>query len=216
MYVHHLHHFSQPLLPPALQQGAGYELFGDLQLLAAWRWAAWKPALPFSCGASKAGPSLPAPLLTTITASCPAAKSCDRAQRPALPISSAVSRAGPSQPTCSAPHHHYCLLPCSKELDVSRLEACSTCTGSGIKSGTQPSTCSTCNGAGQVVSVTRTPLGAFQQVSEGKRQGLLPKQGQHTLFDGSARQSRQHTLQLHLSSSCTAVPPCHTHATCSI
>lgn len=70
-------------------------------------------------------------------------------------------------PTCFtriSAHNRHSLLPCSKELDVSRLEACSTCTGSGIKSGTQPSTCSTCNGAGQVVSVTRTPLGAFQQV----------------------------------------------------
>ena len=56
---------------------------------------------------------------------------------------------------------------------MSRLEACSTCTGSGIKSGTQPSTCSTCNGAGQVVSVTRTPLGAFQQVGAAKGKGML-------------------------------------------
>ena len=54
---------------------------------------------------------------------------------------------------------------CQREVEVSRLETCTTCTGSGVKSGTTPSTCSTCNGQGQVVQAVRTPLGIFQQVA---------------------------------------------------
>lgn len=51
-----------------------------------------------------------------------------------------------------------------KEIEISRLESCSTCDGSGAKPGTKPSTCKTCGGQGQVVSSVRTPLGIFQQV----------------------------------------------------
>ncbi|KAI3464475.1 hypothetical protein Pfo_021138 [Paulownia fortunei] len=51
-----------------------------------------------------------------------------------------------------------------KEIEITRLESCSTCDGSGAKPGTKPSNCSTCGGRGQVVSSARTPLGVFQQV----------------------------------------------------
>eukprot|EP00959_Pyramimonas_sp_CCMP1952_P411661 8626824-Pyramimonas_sp.AAC.1 len=54
---------------------------------------------------------------------------------------------------------------CEKELETVRLEACDTCTGSGVKSGTRPETCSSCGGAGQVITMARTPLGNFQQVA---------------------------------------------------
>ncbi|KAL9269264.1 Chaperone protein dnaJ A8, chloroplastic-like protein [Drosera capensis] len=52
-----------------------------------------------------------------------------------------------------------------KEIDISRLEQCGTCNGSGAKPGTTPAKCSACGGQGQVASATRTPLGVFQQVS---------------------------------------------------
>ncbi|KAL7206010.1 hypothetical protein ACSBR2_018844 [Camellia fascicularis] len=51
-----------------------------------------------------------------------------------------------------------------KEIDITRLESCGTCDGSGAKPGTSPSRCSTCGGQGQVVQSARTPLGVFQQV----------------------------------------------------
>ena len=55
-------------------------------------------------------------------------------------------------------------MVCRKDISVSRLEECGVCTGSGVKAGTTASTCSTCGGQGQVVTVQRTPIGAFQQV----------------------------------------------------
>ncbi|XP_028776521.1 chaperone protein dnaJ A6, chloroplastic-like [Neltuma alba] len=50
-----------------------------------------------------------------------------------------------------------------KEIEISRLESCGTCNGSGAKPGTKPTRCTTCGGQGRVVSSTRTPLGIFQQ-----------------------------------------------------
>lgn len=52
-----------------------------------------------------------------------------------------------------------------KEIRISHLETCTTCSGSGAKPGTRPTTCGTCNGAGQVRRATRTPFGSFTQVS---------------------------------------------------
>lgn len=52
-----------------------------------------------------------------------------------------------------------------KEIRISHLETCDTCSGSGAKSGSRPRTCSTCSGAGQVRRATRTPFGSFTQVS---------------------------------------------------
>lgn len=52
-----------------------------------------------------------------------------------------------------------------KEIKISHLETCGTCTGSGAKPGTRPSTCGTCGGTGQVRRATRTPFGSFTQVS---------------------------------------------------
>lgn len=52
-----------------------------------------------------------------------------------------------------------------KEIKISHLETCGTCSGSGAKAGTRPRTCSTCSGTGQVRRATRTPFGSFTQVS---------------------------------------------------
>lgn len=58
-----------------------------------------------------------------------------------------------------------------RQIDVSRMEACGTCAGSGAKPGTTPSSCGNCGGQGQVVSVANTPLGMFQQVTTCPRCG---------------------------------------------
>ncbi|MGD1901902.1 MAG: molecular chaperone DnaJ [Geitlerinemataceae cyanobacterium] len=52
-----------------------------------------------------------------------------------------------------------------KEIRISHLETCETCSGTGAKPGTRPTSCSTCNGSGQVRRATRTPFGSFTQVS---------------------------------------------------
>jgi molecular chaperone DnaJ len=53
-----------------------------------------------------------------------------------------------------------------REIRIPHLETCTTCKGSGAKSGSGPTTCSTCGGVGQVRRATRTPFGNFTQVAE--------------------------------------------------
>lgn len=52
-----------------------------------------------------------------------------------------------------------------KDIEVTRLEGCTTCSGSGAKPGTTPTSCKTCGGQGQVMTTAQTPLGDFRQVS---------------------------------------------------
>jgi len=48
-----------------------------------------------------------------------------------------------------------------KEIDLTRLEYCSVCQGSGSKPGTQPTKCPECDGAGQVRRVQSSIFGRF-------------------------------------------------------
>lgn len=50
----------------------------------------------------------------------------------------------------------------SRELRVTRLEACEACGGTGAKPGTRPKRCDTCKGHGQVARQMRTPFGIVQ------------------------------------------------------
>jgi molecular chaperone DnaJ len=48
---------------------------------------------------------------------------------------------------------------CEKEIEVSRIEPCDGCGGSGASKGTEAETCSNCKGSGQVRTSARTPMG---------------------------------------------------------
>lgn len=52
-----------------------------------------------------------------------------------------------------------------KEFELSHLETCEVCTGTGAKIGSKRRICSTCGGRGQVMRTEQTPFGMFSQVS---------------------------------------------------
>ena len=54
---------------------------------------------------------------------------------------------------------------CDKQINISRIERCEECKGTGAKNGSAYSTCSQCNGSGQVKQVENTLFG--QRVSIG-------------------------------------------------
>ncbi|NKB70560.1 MAG: molecular chaperone DnaJ [Candidatus Latescibacteria bacterium] len=51
-----------------------------------------------------------------------------------------------------------------KKINLSRLQACETCDGTGAASGSQPQSCDTCRGAGQVQQVSRSLFGQSVRV----------------------------------------------------
>lgn len=51
-----------------------------------------------------------------------------------------------------------------KEFELSHLETCDACAGSGAKAGSKMRICSTCGGRGQVMRTEQTPFGLFSQV----------------------------------------------------
>lgn len=51
-----------------------------------------------------------------------------------------------------------------KEFELSHLETCEVCAGTGAKVGSKMRICSTCGGRGQVMRTEQTPFGMFSQV----------------------------------------------------
>ncbi len=51
---------------------------------------------------------------------------------------------------------------CKKEIQVTHIESCETCHGSGAEPGSQTKTCPSCHGTGRITSTQRTPFGAMQ------------------------------------------------------
>ncbi|KAI3525560.1 hypothetical protein L1887_04425 [Cichorium endivia] len=86
-----------------------------------------------------------------------------------------------------------------KEIEVTRLESCATCNGSGAKPGTTASKCTTCGGQGQVISSARTPLGVFQQVmtcSSCNGSGEISTPCNTCSGDGRVRKSKRISLKV--------------------
>jgi molecular chaperone DnaJ len=52
-----------------------------------------------------------------------------------------------------------------RTIEVTKLETCSACKGTGGKEGSRPETCATCRGQGQVRSTQQTFLGSFSTVT---------------------------------------------------
>ncbi len=51
---------------------------------------------------------------------------------------------------------------CQKEINVTRIEECATCHGTGAAEGSSPKTCPVCHGSGTVNEQQRTPFGVMQ------------------------------------------------------
>lgn len=60
---------------------------------------------------------------------------------------------------------------CEKEIEVTRLETCTHCQGTGAEPGTQPIRCPQCNGTGEVRRVQQSLLGSFVSVNTCPRCG---------------------------------------------
>ncbi len=54
---------------------------------------------------------------------------------------------------------------CKKKINVTKMESCHTCGGTGAKAGTQPETCQHCHGTGQIQTQQRTILGYMTNVT---------------------------------------------------
>ncbi len=72
-----------------------------------------------------------------------------------------------------------------KEIEISRLETCEHCNGSGAEPGTSPRRCPDCNGSGEVRQVRQTFLGSMVEV------GRCPRcQGSGEIIDTPCRECR--------------------------
>ena len=60
---------------------------------------------------------------------------------------------------------------CTKEVDMQRIEFCSSCHGTGSELGTNPETCPDCRGTGQVRRVQQSIFGRFTHVTTCSRCG---------------------------------------------
>ena len=89
---------------------------------------------------------------------------------------------------------------CTKDINLSRIEVCDTCKGTGCKEGAKPVTCTRCKGAGVETVISNTAFGRVQRRCEcsacrGKGQTIsdpCPKcQG-----SGKIRTTKRHTVNI--------------------
>lgn len=55
---------------------------------------------------------------------------------------------------------------CKKKINITKMETCESCHGTGAKAGTQPVTCPQCNGSGQIQQRRQTMFGFSNVISE--------------------------------------------------
>ena len=89
---------------------------------------------------------------------------------------------------------------CAKKINISHLENCAVCSGSGAKKGTSPETCSDCGGTGQVRVSQRTPFGVVQSAKTCPRCNGKGKVVKETCGDcgGKGRVRKNKTLEVNI------------------
>ncbi len=90
------------------------------------------------------------------------------------------------------------VLGTEKEIEFPVLARCETCTGSGAKPGTEPTTCPQCNGRGEVRAVRQTMLGQMINVAPCPRcrgEGRIVESPCETC-GGEGRTERRRTLRV--------------------
>ena len=76
-----------------------------------------------------------------------------------------VSQRGDSLQTHFTLSFEEAVFGCSKEVEIQRIEFCSSCHGTGSAPGTNPETCPECRGAGQVKRVQQSIFGRYTSVT---------------------------------------------------
>lgn len=86
-----------------------------------------------------------------------------------------------------------------KDIDISRLETCKSCNGSGSESGHDAKTCPECNGSGQIRVTQRTPLGAIQTTKTCPKCGGKGKVITHPCHKCSGNGKVRNTTKINIS-----------------
>jgi len=89
---------------------------------------------------------------------------------------------------------------CKKEIEITRNETCSECSGTGAAKGTKPQTCPTCGGSGYVKVSQRTPFGLFSSTHTCDRCGGSGKINKTPcgVCHGSGRTSKRRKIEINI------------------
>ncbi len=87
-----------------------------------------------------------------------------------------------------------------KEFEVTRMERCDVCGGSGAEPGSNPATCPECRGTGRQTVTQSTPFGQFQQTRTCPRCGGKGKIINHpcSACSGSGKVRKRKKLSIHI------------------
>jgi molecular chaperone DnaJ len=87
-----------------------------------------------------------------------------------------------------------------RDIEVTRVEVCDTCNGSGAKPGTTPKTCSECSGTGKIRFNQRTLFGTMQSTRACTKCGGTGKiiEERCQTCRGSGTMSKRHTVSVNI------------------